>query len=328
MLERSLLSFMKWTKDTMSSPPSTGTINSLVAAAVLARFTSVEIATVLGRPNWATESARWATALHVAGKKVVWRCASDKMEGLYGVQRAVGANRVSEQYYIDLAVNAILNNPTLFADGDEWAIFPERTEGYFQDSTAFLSPQTQAKYASFFATLMDACAAAFVTIGKDVAVDLQANNGSELLNGWMPSSLINRAGYVVTDHYRDGNPALLEANLRTMKTNYNKSVYLQESAVHRFTTPNTASITAYFAALTRLVTDGVLTRIGCWGGWFGTPEAILTSSYGLNEQGLAWKAWLATYITTPPVVTGPVGLGATAVSGTSTEADGTVIQVI
>jgi len=166
MLETKMVSAMKWTKDTHNSPPSDSTIDKVVGGIKSTGATNTEIATVFGRANWAVESQRWADRIH-ASMNVTWRCASDDMEGLYGVTKAVGVNRKPQQFYIDLAVNTILQNPTLFKDGDEWAIYPERTEGIWQDATSWIWPNDPGTFYNFFAKLADDCQTAFNTIGKD-----------------------------------------------------------------------------------------------------------------------------------------------------------------
>lgn len=320
MLDVILLSFMKWTKDTHNSPPADATLDSLVAAAVDLGVTHCEVATVLGRPNWASESLRWSSRIHTAGKSVTWRCASDQMEGLYGVTHAVGVNRIAEQDYIDLAVNAILDNEDLFADGDEWAIYPERTEGIFSDATSWITPNTPSNYADFFDALGEACAAAFVTIGKDVAVNLQANNFSELNSGWMNGLIVTNAGFKVIDHYDDGDAAGLEASIRAVHAMYGGAaypIYLQESAVHRFSTPTTLQITEYFGSIQSMVDDGVITRYGYWGGWTGTPESIFEADFSLNESGLALKAFIIANTVIETIPDAPTSLDAEANSPTS-----------
>jgi len=304
-----MISAMKWTKDTHDTPPADAVIDKVIAGIKSTGATNIEVATVLGRPNWLEQSKRWADRIHAFGS-ATWRCAHQEMEferksdgsitGLYGVTPAIGANRKPQQFYIDLAVQTILANPTLFKDGDEWAIYPERTEGIFNDSSSWISPNTPSAYADFYIRLADASAAAFAQIGKKVTVGLSANNASEVLSGWMPMNIMQKAGYVVVDHYVDGDSARLESDLRTMKSRTGLPIYLQESAPHRMTNPTPEMISSYFKALTRLVEDGVLQKFGSWSGWIGNPESIFNSDFTLNAHGQALKAFF-----TPAVLPTP-----------------------
>ncbi len=291
---------MKWTKDTMSSPPPDATLNSLIAIAKSAGATHCELAQPLGLTNTASEMLRWATKIHASGMNITFRPADVDMEGLYGHPKAVGTLRKPQQYYIDECVNFIKANLGLFKDGDEWCPFPERTEGIFQDATSWISPNDPTTYANFFINLANACQTTFGTI--KVQTGLSTNNGSELLSGWMPQSLINRAGYICVDHYVDNNATQLDSDLRAMFARYNKPIYLQETAPDRFNTPTAAELTAYFNVLTKLVSDGVLQRMGYWGFWSGTPEGAINADFTLNTTGQALKTFYNP-VPTPPDLT-------------------------
>jgi len=299
MLETKMISFMKWTKDTMSNPPSDATIDSLVKAAKSAGATHCELAHPFGLSNTASEMKRWADKIHAAGMNITVRSADVDMEGLYGHAQAVGPNRKPTQYYIDEAVNFIKANP-IFKDGDEFAPFPERTEGIFQDATSWIWPNDPGTYGAFFVSLADSCAAAFASIGKNIKCGLSSNNASELLSGWMSKAVSDKYGYVCIDHYVDGNPTQLDSDLRTIFSKYGKPIYLQESAPDRFTVPSAALIQSYFQVLTKLVTDGVLARYGYWGMWSGTPEACINADFTLNAVGLGLQAFQKTTPTPTP----------------------------
>lgn len=294
---------MKHTKDRMGDPMSVSEMNQLLDVLKTTGASHIEVATVIGHPNFVSYSKQWADAIHAKGMNVTWRCAHQNMEferdmngnptgkGLYGATSFIGVNRKPAQFWIDEAVKAATALGTLVKSGDEWAIYPERTEGIFSDNTAFLWEGLPGSYAEFFINMNNACKAVLPT---GAAMGLSANNGSELLNGWMPASLINYAGAVVIDHYRDGDPTLYETEVRAVGSRYNKPVYVQEGAPHRSARPTRAQANTYFAVNKKLADDGVLVGFGSWSGWAGTPESIVDKVggvYELNESGESLKAW-------------------------------------
>lgn len=297
MLTTKLVSCMKHTKDRMDNPMPVAEMNQLLDVLKTTGSTHIEIATVIGHPNFASYSKQWADAIHAKGMKVTWRNAHMNMEGLYGAPKYVGSTRKPQQFWIDEAVNAFNLIASSIIAGDEEAIYPERTEGIFQDSTAFLSPQTPDVYAQFFINLHTALKVFPWTVG------LSANNASELLSGWMPRVLSDTYGQVVVDHYRDNDPALYETEIRAIKTKYGKPVYAQEGAPDRFITPTRTQCDAYYAACKRLVDDGSMTGYGSWSGWAGAPEstiAMVNGQYVLNENGKSLQAWWGGSVVTPP----------------------------
>lgn len=295
---------MKHVKDRMDNLLPTAEMNQLLDIYKSAGATHVEIATVIGHPNFVAHSQIWAAGIHARNMFATWRCAHWNMEGLYGQPKFVGGNRQTQQFWINAAVNAFTLIASSIQIGDEEAIYPERTEGIFNDNTSFLDPVgLPGTYATFFINLHEALKIFPWIVGKS------ANNGSELLSGWIPGSLINYAGEVVTDHYRDGDPALYEAEIRQMAANYGKPVYVQEGAPNRFATPTRAQSDAYNLVNEEMEDDGVLTGFGSWSGWSGTPESIvnkIAGIYSLNENGLSLQAWWGSFVpppdTTPPII--------------------------
>lgn len=261
MLKTKLVSLMKATKDRqdnlMPQPERLQLINVLKSTGA----THLEVSTVIGHPNFAEHSKLWAKDIHNAGLKVTWRCAHVNMEGLYDQPKFTGANRKPTQFWIDEAVTAFNSIKDSIHVGDEEAIYPERTEGIFQDSTAFLFEGLPASYATFFIALHNALKMFPWIVG------LSANNASELLSGWMPRVLSDTYNVVVVDHYRDGDAALYETEIRSISQKYGKPVYVQEGAPHRFHEPTALQIKEYFDANKRLEKDGVLVGFGSWGGW-------------------------------------------------------------
>jgi len=293
-----MVSCMKHTKDRMDNLMPVAEMNQLLDVLKTTGATHIEIATVIGHPNFAGYSRQWADAIHSKGMSVTWRCAHKNMEGLYGAPKFVGAARKPEQFWIDEAVNAFSFISDSIHLQDEEAIYPERTEGIFQDATAFIGAGLPGSYATFFINLHNALKFLDWTVG------LSANNASELMSGWMPSSLVNYKGVAVVDHYRDGDPVLYEKEIRDIKNKYGKPVYVQEGAPHRFTKPTKMECDAYYAVNKKLADEGILVGFGSWSGWAGNPESIVdkvNGLYQLNDNGLSLKAWWDGVVTPIPV---------------------------
>lgn len=288
MLETKMVSLMKHQKDRMDNLMPQSERVQLINVLKSISATHLECSTVIGHPNFIPHTKAWVDDIHNAGLKCTFRQAHWNMEGLYGQPRFVGASRKPEQFWIDEAVKAFNLIKDVIQSGDEEALYPERTEGIFQDSTAFIGTGLPGSYATFFINLHNALKTFGWTVG------LSANNASELMSGWMPAALINYAGMSVVDHYRDGDPTLYEKEIRDIKNKYGRPVYVQEGAPHRFTKPTKAQSDAYFAVNKKLVDEGILIGFGSWSGWAGAPESIVDKVdgvYKLNDSGESLKAW-------------------------------------
>ena len=282
-----LISLMKHQKDTHNAPPSLPEKKRLIALCKTMNPTHLEVSTVIGMPNFHSETMEWMNAIHEAGLLVTSRHAHGNMEGLYDMEKFVGSNRKPTSFWIDEAVNALKELP--WKAGDEVAIYPERTEGIFDVNTSFLEhDDLQGNYAKFFFNLHEALDIAinvpFVKFG------LSANNASELLSGWMPRAMSETYGVVVVDHYVDGDPVKYEADIRKINQMYGKPVYVQESAPHRFEVPDSAKAMAHYAVNKKLEIEGILHGYGAWGGWSGTPESVISGD-ALTPAGEALKEW-------------------------------------
>lgn len=297
-----MISCMKHTKDRMDNFMPVAEMNQLLDVLKSAGATNIEIATVIGHPNFLAYSKQWADAIHSKGMSVTWRCAHWNMEGLYNQSKFVGTARKPVQFWIDEAVKAaqLLVNNNLIKLDDEWAIYPERTEGIFQDATSWIDPNgLPGTYGQAFIDIHNACKAV-LTMG--VITGMSANNASELFSGWMPAALINYAGVAVVDHYVDGDPVKYEADIRLIKSKYGKAVYVQEGAPSRFTRPTRAQADAYYAVNKKLQSEGILADFGSWSGWAGNPESIvdkINNLYQLNDNGLSLQAWWGAVTPTP-----------------------------
>lgn len=289
---------MKNVKDRMDDLMPVAEMNQLLDILKTTGATHIEVATVIGHPNFVSYSQQWANAIHAKGMKVTWRCAHWNMEGLYGQTKFVGENRTSTDFWINEAVNAFTLIASSIQAGDEEAIYPERTEGIFSDDTSFLDTAgLPGSYGDFFISLHDALSIFPWTVG------MSSNNASELLSGWMPAALINYANRAIIDHYRDGDPALYETEVRQVNTNYGKPVYVQEGSPSRFVAPTRSEADAYYAVNQSMEDDGILTGFGAWAGWSGTPESIVDfvgGEYVLNDNGLSLQEWWGGVVV-PPV---------------------------
>ena len=298
-----LVSAMKLTKDMMDEPLSTLEINKYLDLYKSIGATHVDIAQVIGHPEYKDSTTMWMNAVHAKGMSVTLRSAHQNMEfernpdgslkyradgkpaGLYGAEAFVGSNRKPANFWIDEAVNALKDLP--WKAGDEEAIYPERTEGIFSDDTAFLFEGLPGSYADFFIQLHNAIKD---VVPSGVVVGMSANNASELLSGWMPRSLSDKFGVVVVDHYVDGDPVKYEADIRKINQMYGKPVYVQESAPHRFEVPTHAEADAHYAVNKKLADEGILYGYGAWGGWVGNPESVITDT-GLTPAGIELRYW-------------------------------------
>lgn len=283
---------MKHTKDRMTSLMPVAEMNQLLDIYKTTGANLSEIATVIGHPNFISHSKQWADAIHAHGMNVTWRCAHINMEGLYNQPAFVGANRKPVQFWIDEAVKAVGDLGSAIQPGDEWAIYPERTEGIFNDNSAWLYTGLPSSYGTAFLNIHTACKSILPT---GVIVGLSSNNASEYYSRWMPRTLSDYSGVVAVDLYEDGNPTNYENNVRSVYRNYGKPVYVQEGVPNRFTRPTRAQADEYFAANKRLEAEGILCGFGSWSGWAGNPESIIdrdaTGRYYLNDSGLALQAW-------------------------------------
>lgn len=290
-MKTKLVSAMKYVKDLMDNPLPLNEINKLVDVYKSTGATHIDIPTVIGHPNFKSVSKLWGDAVHGKGLFVTWRCAHGNMEGLYGMTKYVGSLRKPTQFWIDEAVKAAKDLKDVIKSGDEWAVYPERTEGIFQDQTAFIWEGLPGSFGQFLIDVHDACDE-FLPDG--VTIGLTANNASELLSGWMPRSLSDTFNVIVIDHYRDGEPGKYDSEVRAISQKYGKPVYVQEGAPHRFTPPTREQCDEFYAVNKKMDEDGILYGFGSWSGWTGTPESIIDSvngEYVLNEHGKSLQAW-------------------------------------
>jgi hypothetical protein len=311
---------MKYTKDTMQGQPSDLAIQNIVSTIVgTINPTHISIATPLDHtsayptpPSPRTAEAftkKWTDTIHANGKKVIFRGTWSGIEGIYNFPKLVGANRFPAGTKISAPTDGnttwlgkiykyIIDNPELFADGDIWAVLPERTEGIFQDSTSFLPHSgagIQTNYTNFFNDLKYVSDAAFSKIGKNVVTGLTANNYTEVASTWLPQSIFDTAGMTVVDHYGSNHtPEEMESDLRKIYALRGKKVFLQEWGDYWNTsltsTQRAAYLTSMFQVWQKLANEGILVGYNYWGAWPNNLEGILTdlgnNTFMVNDRGL------------------------------------------
>lgn len=216
----------------------------------------------------------------------------------------------------------ITSHPTYFANGDLWAILPERTEGIFSDSTSFLpysTPGVQANYRNFFRDLKTVSDYAFAQIGVSVTTGMTANNFSELNSGWLPQEVFTDAGIIAYDYYgSDRTPTEMETNTRAVYAAKGSSLKMfhQEWGDYWNTTLSDTDRETYlrsmYAAFSRLAADGILVGFNYWratttNGDYSTVDSLegILKNYGdatTPNFKPTYKAYvLAEYFNGPPV---------------------------
>jgi hypothetical protein len=330
---------MKYTKDTMANQPSDAAIENIVSTVISSiNPTHVSISTPLdstsaypNTPAPRTSEAftlKWTNAIHSKGKKVLFRGTFSGIEGIYSFPKLDGADRLpagtkesaitdGDATWLGKIYKYIISNPALFADGDVWAILPERTEGIFQDSTSFLPHDgagIQSNYVNFFIDLKAVSDMAFTKIGKKVVTGLTANNYTEIASTWLPGALFENSGMLVIDHYAP-TPEGMEADIRKIYNMHRKPVFLQEWGDYWNAgmplDQRLAYLNSMYAVWQRLINEKILVGFNYWGAWPGDLEGILVDSgnnnYSINARGqllakfFAANSGVSTSITPTPV---------------------------
>lgn len=292
---------MKLSKDNVLNPLSDTYMRIVAQNLRMSGLSHISISVPLDYPDYAK---RWAQAIHGFGLKVLHRGTWNAIEGLYGVEKAVGMNRPPDtiNYWVSKTREYILSNPTLFEDGDLWGPLPERTENIFQDETSFLpydEPGIQANYVDFFNRLVDDCKVAFEQIGKQVKIGFTANNYSEVASGWIYQSFFDKAGITCVDHYGvTHTPSEMDGDLRGIYASKVKPVFLQEWGNY-WNNGDIHDAWAMFDTLTILANDGVLVGFNYWGGWPGNPESILNPDFSLNDKGKLLGEYFSNVVPVP-----------------------------
>jgi hypothetical protein len=335
---------MKFTKDEMRRQPSELTLARLLdCLKARLNLTHVAIAVPLDassdypapKPGPATAeefARRVCAAIHSRELKVLHRGTWCGIDGLYGFPKLTGAKRFPAgdaesvlkaaadgapppDSWVAKTYRYITEHPEFFADGDLWAVLPERTEGIFADASSFLPhtpPGIPQNYARFFNDLAAVSAEAFKKIGKKVAVGFTANNFSEVKSGWLPQSLFSAAGIVSFDHYGiTHTPQELESDLRTVFAQRGKlPLFHQEWGDYWNARSPEPARCEYLKSMLNvwcaLAAEGKLVGFNYWGGWQNEGEGILVLTgtaedpvFELNARGKV----LASYFNPAPAAT-------------------------
>jgi hypothetical protein len=332
---RRSIDVMKKMKDTVTNQLTTTEKQTLIACLKTANCnyigmsvplaTNAEYLAVGTTPSPRTSEAEWldwANVIHAAGLGIIFRPAFPGMEGIWNFPQKVGTNRypagtLSSVTGGDYAswcgkqYQFIVANPSCFNDSgsypDVWAPAPERTDGIFSDSTAFLpntSPGIQQNFVDFYNNLALTAHAAFVCIGRpNVLVGDTANNYSEVRSGWIPQALFDNASRAAVDYYLNYNgdgfsAAQAVADIDTIYGSHGKRVAWQEyGPMETYGQPmatRAATLRSLFDLMySNLVLTGKLEEFNLWGGWEDQNTSIVNktgsgagSVYTLNELGL------------------------------------------
>jgi hypothetical protein len=205
--------------------------------------------------------------------------------------------------------NFIVDNASIWANGDIFAPYPERTEGIFQDATSFLpGDDIQNRYVAFYEMVKEVAEAAFASIGKTVICGLTSNNYSEVNSGWIPTQFFIDAGITAVDHYGiTHTKEEMAADLTGIHNSRGFDVFLQEWGDYwnqgMGETERLAYLIDFYTMLAGLAVSGILIGFNYWGGWEGSAEGILEETGGLwslGSRGLLLKRFLDPLAVTPP----------------------------
>lgn len=329
---------MAWSKDTLRSAKSEETIDAYIQAlAEQLSVTHIAVSGILNSQAEATAESvssfslepaayvkRFADPIHENNKKVLFRMTDAYFEGIYDFPKWDGDDRypagdpddvidnIDRDNWLGRIYNWIINNPTVFADGDLWGIFPEATgHGIFTDATSFLPHDgagIQTNYANFFINMVTVSKAAFTVIGKNVRCGFSGQNWSEINSGWLPGSVHSAqgTGRVLFSHYgtqgNDYSDTEMSSNLGSTYTTYAKPMFHMEWGDYWSTDPgygysrNQTDHETYLMSMydvwQSFIDDGKLLGFNYWRS-LGGAEAIMNQSgddtdpdtYTLNYAG-------------------------------------------
>jgi hypothetical protein len=310
---------MKYTKDTVINQPSSAEIESIVSAItknIKPKYIAISIP-LDDSTDYPPESKpspgsaiqfqqKWTDTIHAQRVSVIFRGTFSGIEGIYNFPKLVGADRYPAGTISSAATDGnstwlgkiykfILDNPDVFADGDIWALLPERTEGIFSDESSFLAydRDIQQTYPQFFLDLNAVSAAAFKKINKKVITGMSANNFSEVKSGWLSPELYNSSGLIVVDHYGiTHTPQEMESDLTDAYKKYGKPIFLQEWGDYWNKNLNEPERKVYlqsmYAVFKKLADAKILAGFNYWGGWENNSEGILAKNgngFSINPRG-------------------------------------------
>lgn len=290
---------MKFTKDTINNQPSEAMIRTIVQNIKKdVHPTHIAISVPMNEtiPNSSPLSA-WefvrmiCYVIHSEGLKVLHRGTFCEIEGIWGFTKAVGANRKPTEYYLNEMTRYINSNGMIFAHGDIWAPFPERTENIWSDSTSFLphAPNIQQNYRQFFLDVKQRSDQTFTALNKQVVTGMTANNWSEVNSGWLPQEMYTDAGVVSFDHYGiNHTPQEMQEHLNHTYR-FGIPMFHQEWSDYwngGMSMPERLNyLRSMYDVFTQFANEGKLIGFNYWGGWPGTGESILNPDLTVNEYG-------------------------------------------
>jgi hypothetical protein len=278
----------------------------------------------------------WTNAIHSVGLKVLHRGTLCELEGIWSFTHAVGVNRVSPGTAASAATDGSTtllgrfypNFNRLCVDGaiqsgDILAFCPERTEGIFDDATAFLPASgIQAAYTSFFNDMKSICDSLLTANSiTGVITGYTANNWSEVNSGWITSGFFSVPNIVSFDHYGSGaltvkaspnHPPLMNTDLRnTYTAKSNRPMFHQEWADHWSSSMSRLDRFIYlkkmYHVFKTLADEGKVIGFNYWGAFEGSAEQMITGSAG--SYSLAWNGKvLASFFDGKPMTRIPIDM--------------------
>lgn len=312
---------MKYTKDRVTNQMTSSEVNAVVAAImdnIHPEYISISVP-LDDDADYPPQSKPyplsvqkytklWTDAIRNHGAKVIFRGTWSGIEGIYSFPKKIGIHRFpagtaasaamdGQTTWLGKTYQFIINNPELFADGDIWAVLPERTEGIFADATSFLGydgQDIQKTYPQFFLDLNTVSDSAFAKIGKRVRTGMSANNFSEVKSGWLDQRVYDASGFIVIDHYGvTHTPEEMEADITNAYNKYKKPVFLQEWGDYWNRELGDSKRQIYlqemYAVFKRLADAKILIGFNYWGGWINNAEGIVEKDgdrYVINSRGL------------------------------------------
>ena len=338
------IDIMKYSKDVVTGQPSDAELENLVSTLAQAHVNYIAISVPMDASSDYPQNfkpaprdayaftQKLADTIHAQGLGVIWRGTWSGIEGIYGFPKLVGSARFPAGTAASAAADGrttwlgktyqyIVANPNFFKVGDIWAPLPERTEGIFSDSTAFL-PNTgagiQANYAQFSVDLKTVSDRAFAAINKQVYTGMSANNYSEVKSTWLPQQVFDTAGVIAIDYYgANHSPAEMDQDLRAMYALRRKPIFLEEWGDYwNSGLPDAARqeyLQSIFQVLNQLRSENILVGFNYWGGWDNQAEGLLTrdqSGFHLNFRGELLASYFsgatAGQAATPPAPAAPI----------------------
>lgn len=306
---------MKQTQDAGNNPMPIDKILSIVLKDKELGAEYVAIATPYDTPNAMSGPAQakmWCDAIRAQGLKVWHRHSWASDEGFYGVAKQVTNDRIQD------TKNWILDNPTLFKNGDMFTPKPEPQNMGIVGVNAHTgnAPHRFANTAAFNKWLRDmmfTCKEAFTTLGLQVEVGYWGFDGFIVCGynnpDWTGKSFLEPAtvqamnNIICADHY----PSLVGKPMSDFLAVFKKTwptakLFLGEYGAAQISTIE-GQIAEIKASMTAMYADPVVIGINYWHMGPGGTEALLNDDYTKKLSFDVVKGFFALISTPTPTPT-------------------------